>query len=141
MTAENIIIGGVKLSDMGRTQYTLGMNGYFSYNILGDRELIWNGGSAASSWTQTETIQTWTNKSSEDTAFVNFDSVVFNSDAELTLEGDIHVKNLTLSEGVSLKTTGQLTVHGAMTLANGFNWDFSGRLPARLWWAKALRWS
>ena len=126
LTAEDIIIGGVKLSEMGRTQYTLGVDGYFSYNILGDRELIWNGGSASSSWTQTETIQTWTNESSEDTAFVNFDSVVFNSDAELTLEGDIHVKNLTLSDGVSLKTTGQLTVHGAMTLANGFNWDFSG---------------
>lgn len=126
LTAEDIIIGGVKLSEMGRTQYTLGVDGYFSYNILGDRELIWNGGSASSSWTQTETIQTWTHGSSEDTAFVNFDSVVFNSDAELTLEGDIHVKNLTLSDGVSLKTTGQLTVHGAMTLANGFNWDFSG---------------
>ena len=126
LTAEDIIIGGVKLSEMGRTQYTLGVDGYFSYNILGDRELIWNGGSASSSWTQTETIQTWTNESREDTAFVNFDSVVFNSDAELTLEGDIHVKNLTLSDGVSLKTTGQLTVHGAMTLANGFNWDFSG---------------
>ena len=126
LTAENIIICGVKLSEMGRTQYTLGVDGYFSYNILGDRVLVWNGGSASSSWTQTETIQTWTNESSEDTAFVNFDSVVFNSDAELTLEGDIHVKNLTLSDGVSLKTTGQLTVHGAMTLANGFNWDFSG---------------
>ena len=126
LTAEDIIIGGVKLSEMGRTQYTLGVDGYFSYNILGDRELIWNGGSASTSWTQTETIQTWTNESREDTAFANFDSVVFNSDAVLTLEGDIHVKNLTLSEGVSLKTTGQLTVHGAMTLANGFNWDFSG---------------
>lgn len=126
LTAEDIIIGGVKLSEMGRTQYTLGVDGYFSYNILGDRELIWNGGSAATSWTQTETIQTWTHGSSEDTAFVNFDSVVFNSDAELTLEGDIHVKNLTLSDGVSLKTTGQLTVHGETTLGKGFSWAFSG---------------
>ncbi len=127
LTAENIIIGGVKLSDMGSTQYTLGMNGYFSYIMLGERVLVWNGGSDSTNWTQTDSILTWTNESSsENTAFSNFDSVVFNSDADLTLDGDIHVKNLTLSEGVSLKTTGQLTVHGNTTLGNGFSWDFSG---------------
>lgn len=126
LTAENIIIGGVKLSDMGRTQYTLGMNGYFSYIMLGERVLVWNGGSDSTNWTQADSIQTWTNESSENTAFSNFDSVVFNSDADLTLDGDIHVKNLTLSEGVSLKTTGQLTVHGETTLGKGFSWAFSG---------------
>ncbi len=126
LTAENIIIGGVKLSDMGRTQYTLGMNGYFSYIMLGERVLVWNGGSDSTNWTQTDSILTWTNESSEDTAFANFDNVVFNSDADLTLDGDIHVKDITLAEGVTLKTDGHLVVHGEMNLADGYSWKFSG---------------
>ena len=126
LTAEQIVIGGVKLSDMGRVQYSMGMDGYFSYNLLGDREIVWEGGSSSSTWTQSSANESWTTEAGASTSFVNFDSVAFKSDADLTLEGDIHINNLTMDAGVSLKTAGQLTVHGAMNLAAGFRWEFSG---------------
>ena len=126
LTAEQIVIGGVKLSDMGRVQYSMGMDGYFSYNLLGDREIVWDGGSSSATWSQSSVNESWTTESGASTSFVNFDSVAFKSDADLTLEGDIHINNLTMDAGVSLKTAGQLTVHGAMNLAAGFRWEFSG---------------
>ncbi len=126
LTADDIIIGGVRLSDMGRTQYSLNMNGSFSYKLLENRVIVWNGGDSATRWTQAVNDVTWVDESNANTSFVNFDNVTFQSDADLTLDGEIHVDALTIAEGVSLKTTGQLTVHGAMTLGNGFSWDFSG---------------
>ena len=126
LTAEDIIIGGIKLSEMGRTQFTLNDGGFFSYNVVGDREIVWNGGSSPSNWSQIDIYQNWTGDSNESTAFVNLDSVAFRSNADLTLDGNIHVNNLTLTDGVSLKTTGQLTIHGTMSVGNGFCWDFSG---------------
>ena len=126
LTAEQIVIGGVKLSEMGRVQYRLGLDGYFSYNLLGDREIVWNGGTAPSVWTQESANDTWITESGNSSSFVNFDSVAFQSDADLTLEGDVHIDNMTIEEGVSLKTSGQLTVHGAMNLGTGFRWEFSG---------------
>ena len=125
LAEENIIIGGVKLSEMGRTQYSLS-DGYFSYSIIGDREIVWNGGSAPAIWTQTGNYESWNTDSNEGTSFVNFDSVAFRSDADLTLDGDIHVNDLTLAEGVNLKTSGHLTIHGEMSVGDRFSWDFSG---------------
>ena len=127
LTASNFIINGVNLGATTRTSVQVSMDGSFSYSILEDREVTWTGGSTTSTWSEKDTIPSWTTgEPAESTAFVNFDSVVFNSDADLTLEGSIHVNDLTLSEDVSLKTSGQLTVHGKTTLGNGFSWDFSG---------------
>ncbi|MBO5683355.1 MAG: autotransporter-associated beta strand repeat-containing protein [Akkermansia sp.] len=127
LTASNFIINGANLGATTRTSVQVSMDGSFSYSILEDREVTWTGDSTTSTWSEKATIPSWTTgEPAESTAFVNFDSVVFNSNADLTLEGSIHVNDLTLSEGVSLKTSGQLTVHGKTTLGNGFSWDFSG---------------
>ena len=127
LTAEHISIGGVTLAALAnRVSFELTSTGGFSYELLGDIEIEWNGGNSPSSWNQESNNKTWSSTESGETAFINFDSVVFTSDADLTLEGDIHVHNITLTENVSLKTAGQLTVNGAMTLGEGYSWDFSG---------------
>lgn len=130
LTAKDITIGGTLLEDMGKISFSLGMNGTFSYTLLEDRELVWHGGSTPASWKQNEIAGNW--KEGETPAdFVNLDSVAFNSDADLTLEGEIRVKNISLAEGVNLKTSGSLAILGEMTLGEGYSWSFSGNTSLR----------
>ncbi len=135
LSASNFTIDGVKLSDMGRVVLNLDMAGGFSYTIEDGWDLVWNGGAEKQIWNQNESNQVWqttrpddyTDESVEMTVgYKNNDNVEFNSDADLELEGNICVNNLTVAEGVSLKTNGNLTITGALNVGSNVSWSFSG---------------
>lgn len=135
LTASNFVLNGIKLSDLGRVELALGMTGSFSYTIADGWDLVWNGGEEKQNWNQSEANQVWQTASTDPTTgaptdiaigYKNNDNVVFNSHADLELEGNIRVNNLTVSEGVNLKTAGSLTVTGALSVGNNVSWSFSG---------------
>ncbi|MBR6797387.1 MAG: hypothetical protein IKM45_01695 [Opitutales bacterium] len=135
LTASNFTLSGTKLSDMGRVELSLGMSGSFSYIIADGWDLTWNGGNEKATWNQNAENKVWqTNRpdittgemAATATGYMNNDNVVFNSDADLNLEGNIRVKNMTVSEGVNLKTNGTLAITGTLNLGANTSWNFSG---------------
>jgi len=135
LTASNFTLSGTKLSDMGRVELSLGMSGSFSYTITDGWDLTWNGGNEKSTWNQNAENKVWqTNRPDittgemivTATGYMNNDNVVFNSDADLNLEGNIRVKNMTVAEGVNLKTNGTLAITGTLNLGANTSWNFSG---------------
>lgn len=135
LTASNFTLGGTKLSDMGRVELSLGMSGSFSYTITDGWDLTWNGGNEKTTWNQNAENKVWqTNRPDittgemivTTTGYMNNDNVVFNSDADLNLEGNIRVKNMTVAEGVNLKTNGTLAITGTLNLGANTSWNFSG---------------
>ena len=120
---------------MGRVELSLGMSGSFSYIIADGWDLTWNGGNEKATWNQNAENKVWqTNRpdittgemAATATGYMNNDNVVFNSDADLNLEGNIRVKNMTVSEGVNLKTNGTLAITGTLNLGANTSWNFSG---------------
>lgn len=135
LSASNFTIDGVKLSDLGRVALNFGMIGAFSYTIEDGWDLVWNGGAEKQIWNQNESNHVWQTTRPDDITgdsvttdigYVNNDNVVFNSDADLDLEGNIRVNNMTVAEGVSLKTHGNLTITGALNVGSNVSWSFSG---------------
>lgn len=135
LTVDNFMLNGSALSNIGRVELNLGMNGSFSYTLADGWDLVWNGGSEKATWNQRSDNQVWQGTHpdlsgestiTEATGFTNNDNVAFNSDAHLDLEGDIRVNNLTVADGVNLVTNGKLTVTGDMSVGSGISWDFSG---------------
>lgn len=135
LSASNFTIDGVKLSDLGRVALNFGMTGAFSYTIEDGWDLVWKGGAEKQTWNQNESNHVWQTTRPDDITgdsvmtdigYVNNDNVVFNSDADLELEGNIRVNDMTVAEGVSLKTHGNLTITGALTVGSGVSWSFSG---------------
>ena len=135
LSASNFTIDGVRLSDLGRVVLNLGMTGGFSYTIEDGWDLVWNGGESKQAWNQNEANLVWQTPRPDDTTgelvetsvgYKNNDNVVFNSNANLELEGNIIVNNMRLADNVSLVTKGSLTVAGDLTVGNGISWDFSG---------------
>ncbi len=135
LSASNFTIDGVKLSDLGRVALNFGMIGAFSYTIEDGWDLVWNGGAEKQTWNQNESNPVWQTTRPDDITgdsvmtdigYVNNDNVVFNSDADLELEGNIRVNNMTVAEGVSLKTKGNLVITGALNVGSGVSWSFSG---------------
>ena len=131
----NFLVDGVRLSDLGRVNVSLSLGGSFSYTLGDGWDLVWDGGNETTVWNQNEENTIW-ETTQEDVAsgepvavrigFRNNDNVTFKSDADLTLEGAIHVNDLTVTDNVSLVTRGDLTVTGDLTIGNGISWDFSG---------------
>lgn len=135
LTSSNFTLDGVKLSDYGRVELTLGLMGSFSYTITDGWDLVWNGGADKSVWNQSDENQLWqTERTDEftgetvtiDIGYKNNDNVVFTSDADLELEGNIRINNMTVADGVSLKTNGSLTVTGELSVGNNVSWSYSG---------------
>lgn len=111
------------------------MTGSFSYTIADGWDLVWNGGAEKQIRNQSEANQVRKTASTDATTgapteivigYKNNDNVVFNSHADLEPEGNIRVNNLTVSDGVNLKTAGSLTVTGALSVGNNVSWSFSG---------------
>ncbi len=135
LSASNFTIDGVRLSDMGRVKLNLGMTGGFSYTIEDGWDLVWNGGESKWAWNQNEDNLVWQTTRPDDTTgglvemsvgYKNNDNVVFNSDADLELEGNIRVNDMTVADNVSLSTTGNLEVLGTLALGKNSTWSFSG---------------
>ncbi len=135
LSASNFTIDGVKLSDLGRVALNFGMIGAFSYTIEDGWDLVWKGGAEKQTWNQNESNHVWQTTRPDDITgdsvttdigYVNNDNVVFNSDADLVLEGNIRVNDMTVAEGVSLKTHGNLVITGALDVGSGVSWSFSG---------------
>lgn len=135
LSASNFTLGGVNLSDMGRVELMLGMSGSFSYTIEDGWDLVWNGGAEKNIWNQSAANQIWQTMrpdvstgelASMETGYMNNDNVLFNSSADLELEGDVRVNNIELADGVNLRTNGSLTVLGSLQLGSNTSWAFSG---------------
>ena len=135
LSVSNFTIDGVRLSDMGRVKLNLGMTGGFSYTIEDGWDLVWNGGESKWAWNQKEDNLVWQTSRPDDTTgglvemsvgYKNNDNVVFNSDADLELEGNIRVNDMTVADNVSLSTTGNLEVLGTLALGKNSTWSFSG---------------
>ena len=139
LTAGNFTVNGTSLADMGHVSLSLGMDGSFSYSV-DNWNLVWNGGangtwmtaSADEAWQTTRMDAAWGEERTFNTSFVSYDNVRFDSDAELDLEGDIVVNNLSVADNVNLVTRGNLTVSGTLTVGSGVSWDFSGNTALRL---------
>ena len=135
LSASNFTIDGVRLSDLGRVVLNLGMTGGFSYTIEDGWDLVWNGGESKQAWNQNEANLIWQTHRPDDTTgelvetrvdYKNNDNVVFNSDADLELEGNIRVNKMTVADGVNLKTKGNLIITGALNVGSNVSWSFSG---------------
>lgn len=135
LSASNFTIDGVRLSDMGRVVLSLGMTGGFSYTIEDGWDLVWNGGESKQIWNQNEANPVWQTPRPDDTTgelvetsvgYKNNDNVVFNSDADLELEGNIRVNDMTVADGVNLKTNGNLTITGALNVGDNVSWRHTG---------------
>lgn len=116
LTASNFTISGTKLSDMGRTELSLGMSGTFSYTI-NHWDLVWAGGENGTwnksdeSWQTTRADSLTGETSTFTTSFVNNDNVTFNSNANLTISETLNVGTMTIADAasVSLTETGTLS--------------------------------
>ena len=134
LTTDNFSINGISLSDYGRVNLNLGMDGAFSFTLDESWDLVWNGGESGK-WNTAGSNEVWQTTRMDDilgenrtfdTRFTNNDNVLFNSDANLELEGNIIVNNMEVADGVSLVTHGKLTVKGDLSVGTGISWDFSG---------------
>ena len=134
LSVSNFTIDGVRLSDMGRVELNLGMTGGFSYTLEDGWDLVWNGGESKQTWNQNESNLVWQttrpdyigNPVTTEAGYMNNDNVIFNSDANLELEGNIRVNDMTVADNVSLSTTGNLEVLGTLALGKNSTWSFSG---------------
>lgn len=135
LTADNFVVNGDALSNLGRVVLNLGMNGSFSYSMADSWDLVWNGGSEKAVWNQSSANQVWLGTHSdlsgdstitEATGFTNNDNVAFNSDADLVLNGKIRVNNMTVADGISLTTNGSLTITGELNVGDNVSWRHTG---------------
>ncbi len=131
LSSDNFFINGVKLSEMGRISLELGMDGSFTYSYEDSWNLVWNGG-AEGVWNVDSTNKVWQSQQQDglsdvvDTHFVNNDNVLINNSTNLELVGNITVGNMALADGISLVTTGNLTVNGKLSAGTGSRWELSG---------------
>ena len=129
LTGSQIYVNGKSLQDYGHHTYSLD-NGGFSYDIY-TLNLVWNSASSDNHWNSS--AENWMISGSQTaSSFANGDDVIFNSDANLELEGDIIVNNLTIAENVNLSTHGSLSLTGNLTAGRGSSWEVSGDTTLKL---------
>ena len=129
LTGSQIYVNGKSLQDYGHHTYSLD-NGGFSYDIY-TLNLVWNSASSDNHWNSS--AENWMISGSQTaSSFANGDDVIFNSDANLELDGDIIVNNLTIAENVNLSTHGSLSLTGNLTAGRGSSWEFSGDTTLKL---------
>lgn len=123
---ENFSIGGIALSDLGRVSLSLGMDGSFSYSMGESLSLVWNGGQTGT-WNKNPENAVWQNADTQAAAiFMNGDSVVFNSNADIQTEGNIIVNDMNIASGVELVTTGGIMILGNISTGEGSRWTLAG---------------
>ena len=129
LSATQIFINGRSLQDSGHYSYSLS-NGAFSYDIY-TLNLVWNGDSNDNHWNSTDA--NWMISGSQTTSsFANGDDVTFATNANLELEGDIVVNNLTIAKNVNLSTHGSISLTGNLNMGEGSSWEFSGETTLRV---------
>ena len=140
LTSDNFSISGTSLSDLGRVNLALGMDGSFCYTMEESWNLVWNGGESGK-WNTSTSNEVWeTTRMNEmagvettfNTRFTNNDNVEFRAGADLELEGNIIVNNVKLGDNVALVTNGKLTMNGELSMGSGSSWDFSGETTLRV---------
>ena len=140
LTSDNFSISGTSLSDLGRVNLALGMDGSFCYTMEESWNLVWNGGESGK-WNTSTSNEVWeTTRMNEmagvettfNTRFTNNDNVEFRTGADLELEGNIIVNNVKLGDNVALVTNGKLTMNGELSMGSGSSWDFSGETTLRV---------
>ena len=140
LTSDNFSISGTSLSDLGRVNLALGMDGSFCYTMEESWNLVWNGGESGK-WNTSTSNEVWeTTRLNEmagvettfNTRFTNNDNVEFRTGADLELEGNIIVNNVKLGDNVALVTNGKLTMNGELSMGSGSSWDFSGETTLRV---------
>lgn len=140
LTSDNFSISGTSLSDLGRVNLALGMDGSFCYTMEESWNLVWNGGESGK-WNTSTSNEVWeTTRMNEmagvettfNTRFTNNDNVEFRAGADLELEGNIIVNNVKLGDNVALVTNGKLTMNGELSMGSGCSWDFSGETTLRV---------
>ena len=106
LSAANFSVNGTNLRDMGRVSLQLGDAGTFSYSVGVSKTLYWTGGSGADSWDHDSLYwnEVADGNAVDNDRFYTGDSVVFASDASVTVAEDISVDKLTVNAGKTLTT-------------------------------------
>lgn len=86
-------------------------------------DLVWNGGDKGV-WDQAS--RNWNSETGGDNImFLNGDGVSFQSSADVTVAQGVSVNDLTLAEGVALKTHGGVTVSGTLNTGTNSSWTLA----------------
>ncbi len=118
----NILVNGVSLARFADVTLdlsadsallTIGSSETVSVYWVGPQSGVWD--TTSSQWD----VGSVDSNSGNNSAFINHDNVVFASNADLTIAGNVSVNKLTVNDGVSLSTDGQLNIYGAVTLGDG----------------------
>ncbi len=124
LNKNNVTLNGSVLASRMEADFSTAGQIVISADLL---ELVWNGGLNQTVWKSNDsTKEIWNKKDAsptEATYFVNGDSVIFNSEANLTIEtgSTITVGTLTVASGadVYLTNNGTLVTKGGITIDNG----------------------
>ncbi len=123
LNKNNVTLNGSVLASRMEADFSTAGQIVISADLL---ELVWNGGLNQTVWKSNDsTKEIWNKKDAsptEATYFVNGDSVIFNSDANLTIEtgSTITVGTLTVKEGVvQLTNNGTLVTKDGITINGG----------------------
>ncbi|MBR5522070.1 MAG: autotransporter-associated beta strand repeat-containing protein [Akkermansia sp.] len=102
----NFTVNGSALTSLGRVQLSLGERGTFSYSILGAQTITWVGGSSTE-WNTTDANWDFTPDAdaANNEAFYNGDSVIFNTDANVTVTEAVSANNLTVRDDATVSIT------------------------------------
>ncbi len=132
LSAANFEMNGVSMTNMGRVELTLGAAGTFAYTQQ-VYDLTWVGGSSTE-WNNTDANWDITPDADADATnnekFYNADSATFVSDATLSVAQGVSVNNLTLAANTTLTTSGNLSVSGTISGAEGSKWVLDGSATA-----------
>ncbi len=130
LTAANFSANGVVLSRYEDVQVNivegvLSINfGSLSYTSLDN--LLWNGGSNGIWDTGRANWDNTPSQPADSIVFTNGDSVTFVSDVHLQVVDGVSVNNITINEGVTLNTDGNLMITGKVNMGSGSTYCFSG---------------
>ena len=124
LNKNNVTLNGSVLASRMEADFSTAGQIVISADLL---ELVWNGGRNQTVWKSNDsTKEIWNKKDAsptEATYFVNGDSVIFNSEANLTIEtgSTITVGTLTVASDtdVYLTNNGTLVTKGGITIDNG----------------------
>lgn len=126
LDVRNFIIDGESLGAKGRVELSLGMDGSFSYSMADNITLYWDGNESGT-WNFTDAEWDATaadgNPANNET-FCTGDSVVFSTDAVVTVEDGISAGALQVDSGVSLTTLGGVSV-GSLSMGEGAVWTLA----------------
>ena len=127
LSAANFSVNGTLLSTMGRVDLQLGLGGTFSYTLGANKTLYWDGAASGGLWDFSSAAWgTFANgEAADNEGFYRDDSVVFDSDAAVTVSEGVRVTNLSLSAGTRLTTTGEVEITGTVTSGENSVWTLA----------------